>query len=487
MAANLEILRSKAASAICGTPEMCYEPELVRAIAVSLEEGDDIEVHKIKQALKSKFGKDLDSTYFNLLLRECRKELQATAKADRPESDFITTSTGTIVANVANTIKMMEELPIQYNEFTARPFLTDESPWGTKGNWSDHDDIKCAEWCQHKYLNVEKGTVADAAIAIARSRKPYHHPIREWLQSMTWDGTHRLDTWMVDYLGAPDTPYVRAVSRKWMMSAVKRVFEPGCQSDYTLVLEGQQGRRKSTALRVLCGSEWFTDDIGEDIGNKDSAIGLQGKWIVELAELDAFKRAEMTTVKAWLVRRQDHFRPPYGRRAEDFPRQNVFAASTNKEDWLTDETGGRRFWPVRVGKINIDGLAKVREHLWAEATFAVDAMENIWLSETMELLAAREQAARQDVDPWRNIVEGWANIPQGRGDLRMRSEVGRIYQDDIFEFALSMAPRDRGNMQKTRVARIMTLAGYIKVWERDCEVDDDMVRREYWTYRESEE
>ena len=399
-------------------------------------------------------------------------------------SKYILTGSGALARNVANAITMMSELDIRYNSFTCRTYIGDESPWGSAGNWTDHDDVKCAEWCQHNGLNVDHNIVAHAAMAIARSRKPYFHPVESWLRSLKWDGEPRLDNWIVDYLGATPTDFVKAVSAKWMISAVKRVVEPGCQADYTLVLEGRQGRRKSTALRILAGGsenpEWFSDDIA-DMGSKDSAMQLQGKWLIELAELDAFRKAEMTTIKAWLVRREDNFRPPYGRRPEPFPRQNVFCATTNKANWGNDETGLRRFWPVAVGNIDVEGLAAAREQLWAEAFFRFQEGETSYLSESLESMAAEEQGDRQELDAWKDAVEDWIESP-GPITPSLKSKPGKVYLNEILEHCLKITlPRDWTPGVKARVSRILRLAGWASTRSTRAEADENGRRPEYWS------
>ena len=163
-----------------------------------------------------------------------------------------------------------------------------------------------------------------------------------------------------------------------------RVFRPGCKADCTLILEEAQGTLKSTACAVLALSpEWFADGIA-DLGSKDSAQDLRGKWIVEIAELSAMTRAAVERVKAFISRQVDHYRPSYGRRSQDFPRQTVFIGSTNSDEYLADETGNRRFWPVRIGRIDIPALQRDVEQIWAEAVVAFKAGEQWWLDAELE-------------------------------------------------------------------------------------------------------
>ena len=189
--------------------------------------------------------------------------------------------------------------------------------------------------------------------------------MRDYLKSLKWDSEPRIERWLIDYLGVGDSEFAWAVGKRWLISAVARIFQPGCQADHTLLLEGDQGIKKSTALRVLTGADWFTDHIS-DLDSKDSRIDLHGKWIVELGELSAIRRSLTERVKSFLTATSDHFRPPYGRSAIDVKRQNVFAGSVNDENPFTDETGDRRFWPVRCGTIFTDKIAEHRDQIWAE-------------------------------------------------------------------------------------------------------------------------
>lgn len=462
----------------------------ISALIRALAEAGTIKQHESYRRIRAVFAPKLvpEAEWKERLKEACRKLREVTSE---PTGSYLVNSQGVLRGNLANAITMMSELPLKYNSFSCLPFLAKKSPWGSSGNWTDNDDLKCAEWCQRNYLNIEKGTAADAAMAIAFSRKPYFHPVLEYLTNLKWDKQPRLDRWLYKYMGCRDDDYTRAVAAKWMMSAIKRVADPNTiytsrppnwnQADYTLVFEGDQGKRKSTALRTLAGSDWFSDDLGAEIGHKDAAAGLQGKWIFELAELDAFRNREMTTLKAWLVRREDRFRPSYGRRAQDFPRQNVFCGSTNKDQWLDDETGGRRFWPVRAGEIKVDDLDRDRDQLWAEAFARFKIGEQTYFDEKMEAVAAGHQSDRQMVDAWRENVESWIQSP-GRRDVSedMHSSVGKIYLNDILWHGLGIPVKDRTQATKNRVSRVLTLAGWAKYRETREEADESGIRREFW-------
>jgi predicted P-loop ATPase len=278
---------------------------------------------------------------------------------------------GSPKALLANAITALRYDPawwgvLAFNEFSLYVVTKKSAPWKKEAgrNWTDYDDSMCADWLQHAGILVSSKVAGEAVQTVARENS--FHPVKDYLTGLEWDGTGRLDQWLVSYLGAEDTPFVRASGARWLISAVARIFRPGCQVDHTLLLEGPQGIRKSTALRVVAGDDWFTDHISH-LGSKDSRIELHGKWILEIGELDRIRRGELESVKAFLTARTDHFRVPYGRRAEDVPRSCVFAASTNDQTPLTDESGNRRFWPVECGHINISALIRDRNQLWGEA------------------------------------------------------------------------------------------------------------------------
>ncbi len=232
-----------------------------------------------------------------------------------------------------------------------------------------------------------------------------------------------------------------------MISAVARIFEPGCKVDCCLLLEGKQGTLKSTALREL-GYPWFTDEIAE-LGTKDASLQAAGVWLVELAELESFTRAEVSKVKSFMSRRVDRFRPPYGQRTIEQPRQCVFAGTTNANAYLKDETGARRFWPVEVGTIDTEALGRARDQLWAEAVKRYRAGDRWWL-DTAELASAAAEAVadRYEGDPWEMLI---ANHVAGRKG----TSVTEILRD-----AIEKEPSQWTRGDQMRVGRCLTALGW---------------------------
>lgn len=235
------------------------------------------------------------------------------------------------------------------------------------------------------------------------------HPIRIYLDRVqpTWDGKKRLETWLTTYLGAPDTPFNRAVGSLWPVAAVRRVRQRGCKFDECLILEGPQGSCKSSALQTLCEEEsWFTDSFNPLADDKVIIEQTEGKWIVEWGELGGSRKGDVDRLKNVLSKRHDRARLAYGRRAGDHPRGWVSAGSVNPSSgYLKDPTGNRRFWPVATGKIDLDGIKRDRDQLWAEAATLEATGASIRLDESLWAEAAAIQRSRVNDDSWATLIE----------------------------------------------------------------------------------
>ncbi|WP_372838283.1 VapE domain-containing protein [Phaeovulum sp.] len=309
---------------------------------------------------------------------------------------------------------------------------------------------------------VGKELVADAALTVARHLQ--YHPIRDQLRSLHHDGRERLDSWLVRHAGAADTPYSRAVGRKFLIQMVARVMEPGCKADHTLVLSGPQGQNKSTACRILAGAEYFSDTLPSITGDKTDAIRhLQGKWLVELAELAPSRKSEAEDLKAFLSGAIDRVRLPYARFDESFPRQCVFVGTTNDDQFLRDATGGRRFWPVAVGQvIDVEALASERDQLFAEAVAAYDAGEPWWLDRDFEAEHARPvQEAARESDSWADDVAEWLDKPED--DFDGPGEVKTVVTLSGVMSALGLTSGQQTRANQKRVADILRTLGWAKI------------------------
>jgi putative DNA primase/helicase len=281
-------------------------------------------------------------------------------------------------------------------------------------------------------------------------QKHPHHPIRAWLSSLVWDQQPRATAWLRDHLGAPDTPYIHEVSLRFLISAVARVFHPGCKVDTVPVLHGAQGIGKSQALAALAGREWFSDSP-IDFGSKDAFQGLPGVWFYEIAELDSIRRSENSAVKAFLSAQSDHYRPSFGRNVVDVPRQTVFVGTTNEPEFLRDPTGSRRFWPVPVTFADLAGLAADRDQLWAEAVHWFQQGVPWWLSDEAE--AGRLEASERfrEVDAWEEPIRLWT-----------ARQTGPFTVAEVLQGALGKDTAYQERKDTMRVASILANLGFEK-------------------------
>ncbi|MEM7431001.1 MAG: VapE domain-containing protein [Pseudomonadota bacterium] len=226
-------------------------------------------------------------------------------------------------------------------------------------------------------------------------------PVLDYLDGLAWDGVKRVDRWLVDYFGAPDTDYIRVVGRILLIAAVRRARQPGCKFDTIVVLEGMQGTGKSSALLVLAGHpDFFSDQDILAVDTRQQAELMEGVWLYELAELEGLSRAEASKVKAFASRQVDRARAAYARHRDDNPRRCVFVGTCNESQYLKDRTGNRRFLPVETAEIDVDGLRHVRDQLWAEAALAEADGESIALPRQLWQVAGEVQDERVEVDPW---------------------------------------------------------------------------------------
>lgn len=351
-----------------------------------------------------------------------------------------------------------------FDQFAQRSVLRGRAPW--MDDPADRalepvDDICAADWLQRKSLMVTPYVAAQALELVAR--ESLFHPVREYLERLNWDGQLRVDRWLCTYLGAPDTPYVRGVGRRWLISGVARIYEPGCKADSMLILEGPQGIHKSKSLEILF-APWFADEL-PDLRTKDASFAIAGRWGFELAELEGLERVDVARIKSFLSRTVDRFRPPYGRRIVELPRQCVFAGTANGDTYLRDETGGRRFWPVRCGRIDVDALAAARDQLWAEARGLYLDREPWWFDDADLVGAATtEQAARYRPDPWDPII---AEHLKGKASVSIT---------EILRDVLGLKVDEWGQMDQNRVARSLLRLDWSRYQDRDG------IERE-WRYR----
>ncbi len=297
---------------------------------------------------------------------------------------------------------------IGWDAFAERVTIFQDCPAGAPGLFEDVNLGATTKWLQTSRWRLEVGPkmVAEAMRTVAATNTI--HPLQDRLNSFVWDGKARLDTWTSVYLGAEDTPVHREMGLRWMLSAVLRAFVPGSKADVALILEGPQGLRKSTALRIL-GLGWFSDQISPINGTKAPSEDLPGVWIMEFSELDAMSRAQVSATKDFIVRCSDRYRSSYGHYVGSHPRQCVFAGSTNDATYLRDPSGARRFSPIACGVINIELLKADVEQLWAEALQRWRNGERTYTSDVSMLDAIKSHTlSRYEFDVWHERVANYA-------------------------------------------------------------------------------
>jgi predicted P-loop ATPase len=331
------------------------------------------------------------------------------SKAQRSRPDWMANAilgdTGKPLAVLASAVAVLEaELPdyfgfddMLYAALLMRPLGEEEG--FTPRPVTDEDVGKLQMMMQHEGLKRLTKDVTHQAVDLMADRR-HIHPVRNYLDGLSWDGTLRLAGLFPKYFGSADNAYTSRISELFPISMVARIFKPGCKADYMPVLEGPQGALKSTAAGIL-GGPWFSDHLPDISSGKDVSVHLAGKWLIEVSELHAMSRVETTLLKSFISRTHERYRPPYGRREVNQPRQCVFIGTTNKETYLRDETGGRRFWPLKAGVIDTAALAGERNQLFAEAVVRYRAGAPWWPDKDFEQQhMVPQQAARYEGDVW---------------------------------------------------------------------------------------
>lgn len=402
-------------------------------------------------------------------------------------SDLTKTQTGAFAANIFNAKHVLENDKewagvLGYCDFSYRVMKRRPPPFdgGDLGEWTDADTDRLRIWMCKRYGFTPKTGDADGAVVVVAQANRFH-PVRDYLDGLVWDKKPRVRQWLTTYLGVEPLGdedsdrrrydrYVSLVGTMWLVAAVARVMRPPVKADCVLILEGKQGLGKSTALAIL-GGQWFTDTHFA-LGEKDGYQQMQGVWLCELAELDAFNKAESTRAKQFFASEEDRYRPAYGRRTQAFARQCVFAGTTNQDNYLKDPTGNRRYWPVFCHRLDHQALARDRDQLWAEAVQLYRLNEPWWVQDHDKGLFEEQQEARYSADVWEDLIREWLADPVHSDDYYTTAA--------IMEGALHLEPSHMRQPEQTRVGMIMSRLGWTKRKKTITQRNGSTMRK--WVY-----
>ena len=374
-----------------------------------------------------------------------------------------------ILPLVENAVLMLERSPawqeLRFDEFASRIIAPASCPVPA-AQWDDTADISATCWFQQNGLHVGKAIAADAIVKVSRKRG--FHPLKDYLNGLVWDETARIDHWLADRCETDESPYIQNVGAKWLIQAVARIYQPGVKADTVLIFQGGEGLLKSSAFRVLA-EPWFSDDMPDLSDRKDSALQLDGVWVIELSELSSIRNSETEQIWSFISRQTDRYRPPYGHHVIEQPRRCVFAGTTNREEPLKGDDNQRRWWPVTVrGKIDLGALREARDQLWAEAVVRFRAGEPWWLQTDALVAAARDETeARRARDPWHDEIAAFV--------------VGleRVSNYEVLKSALNVPIERHDQLKRNRVAGVFRALG----WRRRQVRVDGALR---WVYLKPE-
>lgn len=469
---------------------------------------DVVRIHKFGH-MDVKVSEDTDSTKFpsykamqefasqNEQVRiTLGKEREASARMDFAEEDWKRqleyNRQGILINNLKNLLLILnndENLKgIVFNQLSDDMEIKGEVPWSHPSKfWRDADDAQLISYIDLTYGNFSARNY-DIAVSKVTDDRSYH-PIKEFLASLPeWDEIQRVDTLLVDFLGAVDNEYVRAVTRKTLVAAIARVMTPGCKFDTMLVLSGPQGKGKSTLIAKLCG-EWFNDSLLlSDTKDKTAAEKLQGYWILEIGELAGLKKTDIETLRGFLSRQNDIYRAAFGRRATPHPRQCVFIGTTNADTYLRDITGNRRFWPVKVpggtGRGSWELTREEVELIWAEALYYYKNGETLHLPKELEPIAVQEQKEAMEQDEREGTIrdylemllpENWESMTLyerrnfiNGSEFEGSRKVGVKKRNRVcnMEIWCECFGKERGNLKRQDANEIAAIMSNIEGWKR---------------------
>lgn len=467
--------------------------QLVNAFdMVRIHKFPDEDDKKSREAM-SEFASGDDKVKLTIL-SERQQEAAADFEEEEPWETKLTYNSKTAkIENSLHNLKLImandENMKnIVFNQLADGMEIRDPVPWKHPSKfWRDADDAQLICYVDEKYGSFSQRNYSIAVAKVVDDRS--YHPIRDYFRGLPeWDEVPRVETTLIDYLGAEDTPYVRAVTRKLLCAAYARVHNPGVKFDSMIVLNGEQGIGKSTLIAKL-GMEWYSDSLNlSDMNDKTAAEKLQGYWIIEIGELAGMKKADLDKVKAFISRQDDKYRASFGRRVTPHPRQCVFIGTTNNENgYLRDVTGNRRYWNVKVtgkGKYNAWDLDQdTVDQIWAEAAILAKAGEKLYLPPELEEYAKYEQRLAMESDDREGLVQeyldmllphGWDEMSiyarreyvQDTGDLTRAKGVTQRVEVSNMEIWTECFGKPKEDMKKADSYAISAIMAKIDGWEK---------------------
>lgn len=379
--------------------------------------------------------------------------------------------------NITNYMKLMAPIKgLVYKDlFRHRIYFRKKPPWRkiqAAEEWQEDDTRNLQTYITLRSENhFHDNHLAHYLTAVQRIADIYaRNPVTDFLNSLKWDGVARLDRLFIDYAGAKDTEYVRAVGAKTLIGAVARAFQPGCKFDNIIVLEGRQGTGKSTFVSVLGGDHYASLVI--DPHSKETVENMLGCWIIEVGEMEFVKRVEANAFKIFCAKQIDRIRQPYARLSQNIPRSSIFIGTINPDlfGYLSDPTGNRRYWPIETTKIEIDKLKQDRDQLFAEAVHRYRAGEPFHFDDIKLVRAAeKEQEKREEEEPYTDSVLAWLSKKEQELQELRKQHPDKEFPDlevrisEVAEYALTMSPGQLTKAVRNRIARALKLAGFKNV------------------------
>ena len=460
------------------------EPNAVEIVSAAAEHANDDEMQSRRRAVKDTYRKHVSGDKITGLPK--LQELIGNDKAARRMAEVFAPRRGnwpdvtkngaprTTLPNTKEAVKLLN-IECSYDLFKLQ-YVIDGHQLDSymAAEISDPALLRLREMIYEQFgFDPPTKTVLTAVQTLANHRR--FHPVRDYLESLHWDGQPRLDKWLISYAGAEDTPYVQAVSSLTLIAAVRRVRQPGCKFDEWLVIEGEQGNAKSQALQLLATKpEWFSDQTVFGLKGRESLEALSGKWIIEAAELHGMRKSDVEAAKAFMSRDTDRGRLAYALTPTESRRQCIIIGTTNNEAYLRDLTGNRRFWPVSTKAFDLEALRRDRDQLWAEATAREASGVSIRLPEELWAVAADEQRERVIDNPFTStldqVLRERIRMPHPTESLASITKVGELMTgiitiEDLWT-ALGIRPSQRSQFHNENLAAALRDLGWNKTRRR---------------------